>query len=152
MGITLCEHRYTAGRADVGRVGRLFFVALLIAAGYVVWTMHPFGLGEARAAEHELRDNLTNHAKYFGEPEPSSVSCEKFGTLVRPPVKVNSISLSGQRKEEEQDPRDTTIFECAVVYEDDAHETWCYSPGDGGVGVIAPFSCERLPGRVVRDS
>ena len=134
---------------------RLFQVALLIGAGYFVWTLHPLGLGEARAVEHELRDNLTNHADYFGEPKPTSVSCEKFGTLVRPPVKVDRFSLSGRPVEEEQDPPDTTIFECAVVYEDDAHETWCYSPSkrvDGGVGVIAPFSCERLSGHIVRDT
>jgi hypothetical protein len=136
-------------------VFRLFQVALLIGAGYFVWTLHPLGLGEARAVEHELRDNLTNHAEYFGEPRPTSVSCEKFGTLVNPPVQVDGYSLSGQPVEEKQDPPDNTIFECAVVYDDDTHETWCYSPikrEHGGAGVTAPFSCERLSGRIVRDS
>ena len=131
-------------------MGRPFLFALLIAAGYLVWTWHPFGLGEARAVEHELRHNLTNHAEYFGEPKPTSVSCEKFGTLVNPPVQVDGFSLSGERVEEEQDPPDITIFECAVAYEDDAHETWCYAPNKPA-GVIAPFSCERLSGRIVRD-
>ena len=129
---------------------RLFQVALLIGAGYFVWTLHPLGLGAARAVEHDLRDKLTNHAEYFGEPKPTSVACEKFGTLVNPPVEVDGYSLSGRRVEEEQDLPDITIFECAIAYVDDAHQTWCYAPPKP-TGVFVPYSCERLSGRIVRD-
>jgi hypothetical protein len=129
-------------------MGRIFALALFVAAGVLLWNIHPFGIGAAMAAEHELKANLTNHAEHFGTAKPTEVSCEEFGTIVRPPV-LGGYGLSGERVE--RDEPDSTIFNCNVDYEDNHEEMWCFS--NSSVGLIAPMPCDSLRrGDIVRKS
>jgi hypothetical protein len=128
-------------------MGRLLMLAVVIVASYSVWHMHPFGIGEASAAEHQLRDQLNLYAERDGMAKPKSVSCDKWGTEVNPPTN-DGIGLHGNNVE--SDPPDFTLFKCAVEYEGGLSETWCYSDQSDSYGRVWPraIDCARVPGAV----
>jgi hypothetical protein len=124
-------------------MGRLLFVAGIAVVAFYLWGGVPLRVGQGSVVENQLRSHLDSYAERGLITPPKSVSCDKFGKVVSPPM-LGGYNLSRERVTVDQP--DFTIYACDVVYEDGQTETWCASDENAGYGIVAHVSdCNDIP-------
>jgi hypothetical protein len=124
-------------------MGRLLFVAGIAVVAFYLWGGLPLRVGQGSVVENQLRSHLDSYAERGLNPQTKSVSCDKFGKVVSPPV-LGGYNLSRERVTVDQP--DFTIYACDVTYEDGQTETWCASDENEGYGIVArPTGCSDIP-------